>query len=459
MSKVLFITYYFPPITGSGVFRSLKFAKYLPDFDWQPFVISATEDIQLHQFDSTLLEELPSEVRVWRVAAPHPQPYTGLGRLLRRRKSVPVSPSSVPAVAGGKDSASKASPLAFLKSLFRFLTWPLRLVENPPVDVQFYWALRIIPLARRLIKQHQIDVIYTSSAPWSSLLTGLTLKWLTGRPWVLDMRDPWVSNAYVFRDKGLRRKLDIGIERLSLGAADRVIISSAGFVDEVHALGGDKIPEKVTEITNGYDEADFAIPVSEQCTGVNERRWVHLGTTILDRFEPLFRAVMQLEHGLGNFQNITLVFYGWCDPILLKVAEELDVQRFTFKSAIPHPQALTLMRQAELLILLVGSQEHWARLYPAKMFEYLRAGRPVLGIGSRGVAADLIESCGVGCFVAVHEMEKLTTILQQVACDYPAFLAQYYHPDWEMIAQYERRALTGKLAAVLQAVLKQKVVK
>lgn len=64
LSKSLFLAYYFPPIAGSGVYRSAKFAKYLPQFGWQPYVISATEDIQLRQRDPTLLEDLPHKCRM-----------------------------------------------------------------------------------------------------------------------------------------------------------------------------------------------------------------------------------------------------------------------------------------------------------------------------------------------------------------------------------------------------------
>lgn len=453
MPKVLFLAYYFPPITGSGVFRSLKFAKYLPEFGWHPFVISATEDIQLGQFDPTLLKELPDAVRVWRVPAPHPQPYTMLCRLLRRR--TPASASLSSTTEEESVSNSKFS-LAFVKSLFRVLTWPLRLIENPPVDVQFYWALRVIPLAWRLIRQHQIDVIYTSSAPWSVLLTGLVLKRITGRPWIMDMRDPWVSNEYVWRDQGLRRKLDIGIERLALRAADRVVISSIGFVDELRMLAGPEVAAKVVEVTNGYDEADFAVStqISESSFG-RKRLWVHLGTTIWDSFMPLRDAIVRLGPDSEALQEITFVFHGWCEPRVL-VATAPNAEQFVFAPLIPHPQALALMQEAELLILLLGAQKHWSRFYPGKIFEYLRARRPILGVGPRGVAAELVERCGVGCFVAAHETEKLVAVLRQIACDYPAFLAEYYHPDWEMIAQYERRALTGKLTAVFNAVLKQK---
>jgi glycosyltransferase involved in cell wall biosynthesis len=456
MQKVLFLTYYFPPIAGSGVFRSAKFAKYLPKFGWQPIVISATEDIQLQQVDPTLLEELPEEVQVRRVGAPHPQPYTALRQWLRRNTGSVEVASSTPASVKGIESSSNGKQ-SVLKTVFKGLTWPLRLLENPPVDIQLYWSLRIIPLAWRLIRQQEIDVIYTSSAPWSVLLTGLVLKRLTGCPWVLDMRDPWVSNEYVCRDKGLRRRLDVTLEQQALNTADHVVITSAGFMDEIETLAGPAVRSKVIEITNGYDEMDFSIQTDDQSVYDSSQNWVHVGTTIWDRFAPLVDAIARLEKEPSVLQDITFTFHGWCDPRVPEAAKLLNTGSFVFKSAVPHSHAISLMQQSEVLILLLGAQRHWARIYPGKLFEYLRAGKPVLGVGPRGVAAELIERCGVGCFIPADETEKLAAMLRKIACDYPGFLSEYYHPDPDAIAQYERQALTNKLASVFNTLCTEDV--
>ena len=66
--RVLMAAYYFPPLAGSGVFRSLKFAKYLPRFGWQPTVISTDRPPDGWSYaDESLIAEIPADVEVIRI--------------------------------------------------------------------------------------------------------------------------------------------------------------------------------------------------------------------------------------------------------------------------------------------------------------------------------------------------------------------------------------------------------
>jgi hypothetical protein len=42
MKKVLMIAYRFPPMVAPGALRALKFAKYLPEYDWTPVVLNVS---------------------------------------------------------------------------------------------------------------------------------------------------------------------------------------------------------------------------------------------------------------------------------------------------------------------------------------------------------------------------------------------------------------------------------
>ena len=66
--RVLMAAYYFPPLSGSGVFRSIKFAKYLPLFDWEPTVISTDRPPNGWNFaDQSQLKEIPEGMEVVRI--------------------------------------------------------------------------------------------------------------------------------------------------------------------------------------------------------------------------------------------------------------------------------------------------------------------------------------------------------------------------------------------------------
>jgi glycosyltransferase involved in cell wall biosynthesis len=458
MRSVLFIAYYYPPIASSGVYRSAKFVKYLPQFGWQPYVVSTTEDIGVGGFDASLLDDIPPDTPVWRLPTPQPRPYAALARLLRRsqaegsaaqRESNPVSgqcsiPSQTNTAHPGRDSG--------LNSVLKTLARPLRFIQNPPVDPQWYWSLRLIPLACRVMRRHDVAAIYTSSAPWSALLSALVLKRLTGRPWIMDMRDPWTSDECLYRSRGLRREIDLRLERAALRAADRIVVTSPAFVDELQEVSEDCVASKVTVITNGYDEEDFSPESGADLLPSDRRTIAHMGTLIWERAQPLLAALSELASDRDVLDKFRVISHGWTDPrIAARAANQLATGCFVTRPMIGHDRALAIMKEADVLLLLLGAQEHWSRFYTGKVFEYLRAGKPVLGVGPWGVASKLIERCGVGCFVPAHDAERLATVLRQIALDYRSFVDEHYHPEPEIIAQYDRRVLTERLASVLDS--------
>jgi hypothetical protein len=62
LKKVLIITYYWPPTGGAGVQRVLKLAKYLPQYGWQPIILTV-KNPDCPVFDETLLKDIPQELQ------------------------------------------------------------------------------------------------------------------------------------------------------------------------------------------------------------------------------------------------------------------------------------------------------------------------------------------------------------------------------------------------------------
>jgi glycosyltransferase involved in cell wall biosynthesis len=113
---------------------------------------------------------------------------------------------------------------------------------------------------------------------------------------------------------------------------------------------------------------------------------------------------------------------------------------------VSHSEAIGLMRRSHVLLLLAPFD-----YYPGKLFEYMAANRPVLMIGPDNIAADLVRRCGIGCAVEPDDIERLAQVLRQIALDYEGFVAEYYHPNWEEINRYDRKAQTQRLAALLDS--------
>ncbi|HHY55691.1 MAG TPA: glycosyltransferase family 4 protein [Chloroflexi bacterium] len=462
MKRVLIIAYYFPPIGGSGVQRPTKFVKYLPEFGWQPYVISTDRPYGdgAEGYDETLLADIPASVRVWRVPTPQPRPVYRLAQWLGWRSAAVeayrrgVTPPPV-AVA-----PTKQRPPNLVARLRHAMLAPLYLIHNPPVDPALYWALRIVPLARRIIEQEQIDVVFTTVPPWSALITGAQLRHLTGRPWVADFRDPWTDNAFVYFPTTPRRWLDKHLERSLLRQTDAVIAETP---PNLAALVQKTRPNQrlFATIPNGWDREDFpdlasvraGLPPSASADG--RIVLLHPGSAYQGEPLPLLWGVERLAAtGEVDLDRLRFHFVGAVHPMDRQTIER-SPQGFRFHfdtQRISHDQALRLMREAHVLLLLL--RRKGPRVASGKLFEYLVAGRPVLASGAvNGVAGQIVRRCGVGCVVEPDDIDGMAQMLRSVITDYAHLAAKVYQPDWNEIERYERRLLTSRLAATFDQLL------
>jgi len=453
MRKVLFIAYYFPPIGGSGTQRPLKFVKYLPQFGWQPYVISTDRPYGegSEGRDETLLADIPSGVQVWREPTPQPQPVQRLARWVGWQSAAARADNL-----GTEGEVPLVSPeLSFIKRVRRTLLAPLYLVEKPPVDAALYWALRIVPLARRIIEQEGIDVIFTTVPPWSALLTGALLRRLTGRPWVADFRDPWTDNTFTYFPTPRRRWLDERLERRLLNRADAVISVTVPWLQGLRRRAARSQRDKpFALIPNGWDQDDFpgllAVAAGLAPPASNNGRIVllHPGSAYQGEPLPLLRALERL--GPQIREQLRFRFIGYLHPLdRAQIQQSPYANCFVLDSQrVPHPEALQLMSESHILLLLLRKGPGASS---GKIFEYMVAGRPVLAIGT-GVAEQLVKQCGIGLAVHPEDADGLAAALRRAVEDYGGLVESYYRPNWVVIGGFERRVLAAKLAETLDTV-------
>jgi len=91
--------------------------------------------------------------------------------------------------------------------------------------------------------------------------------------------------------------------------------------------------------------------------------------------------------------------------------------------------------------------------YPGKLFEYMASGTPILFVGPQGISADLISRSGTGYFMPADDRKTIISALQMLAEQPDEFRRRIYHPVREVIAAYERKALTQKLAVLFDTLI------
>jgi glycosyltransferase involved in cell wall biosynthesis len=426
------LTYFYPPMGGAGVQRSLKFSRYLPGFGILPSVVCA--DSAEYPHDDELLREVPSDVDVTRI--PH---TTLLARIMSLRRRWP-SPSA------SRESANRGPAEAAPPP--RASPWRDRLISATAAiqfpDDKTAWSSQAQRASMRALPNSPVDIVYSSSPPVSVHRAAMRIARHAGVPWVADYRDLWTGNP-AYAAPSWRRPIDHRWERRLLASADGIVTVTEAFASELSALAGSRVPTIV--IPNGYDEADFAglVPVTLD-PGVF--RIVHTGTFYGQRSpEPLLlgvQRVLQRDAELRARLRVRLVgsIGSRFDPLLDWFSRQFPgvLERTGY---VNHSRALAEMLGASALLLVVDYQDEVS--LPGKVFEYLRAGRPILLIGPpKGESAKLIRECKAGEVVDAGDHH-------QIAATIGHWIARGTGPtpDPARVGQFERRVLSRELAHFL----------
>ena len=226
MKRVLLISYYFPPLLDVGGLRALGFAQNLPAFGWEPYVLSVKNP------DASLCKVGP-ESPTGDIKTFYCRSWFHLNRITWKANGV-------------------------LKLLLK--AFGVKLDDNIVQelfclpDVYAGWVFPAYQTGLRLIKQYDIDVVYVSSKPFSSVLSGVMLKRATNKPLVLDFRDPvsFPGNLFSNNSAGrLRRQVVRKIERFTLANADHLITTTRETLNRYKKLYP-FLKNRSTILYNGY---------------------------------------------------------------------------------------------------------------------------------------------------------------------------------------------------------------
>ncbi len=394
MEKILIITYYWPPSGGAGVQRWLKFSKYLPEFGFEPIILTVDENQASYaQHDYSLLKEINPDLSVYKTKTF--EPYN-LYRKLTNKKEIPY---------GGFSNQKKVT---FFEKLTRFIRGNL-FVPDPRKG----WNRYALKKAIELVNAEQIGVVVTSGPPHSTHLIGRRIKERTGIRWIADFRDPWTDIYYyksLYHSK-LATRFDRYLEKSVLTEADKIITVS----EEVGKLLLQKIPghiEKIVVIPNGYDEEDFDLvePVRNEKFTIT-----YTGTiSISYRIDQFIEAVCQLPDRVK--EQLKIRFVGNVPDEIIDLFHRKNLGALIeVLGYVPHKQAISQMLGASILLMAIPDSPDNKGIVTGKFFEYLAAKRPILAIGPLDGEVDrMINKCHAGKLVSYDETEKMRLFILEI---------------------------------------------
>ena len=353
--RVLMIAYHFPPLQGgSGVLRTLGFARHLPEAGWQPLILSASAGAY----------------------AQKGQLEAGDGQLTVRR-SVALDAARHLSLRG-RYPACLALP-----------------------DRWSSWWLSAVPAGLAMIRRHRPDAIWSTYPIATAHLIGLTLQKLSGLPWIADQRDPMLDDSdpqAPYPSQPRVHRLHGWIEQRIAARSAAIVCTTPGAIAAHRRRLAQVDAGRFCLIENGYEEADF----NDGAAGTGHRsRFLLLHSGVIYPSErdpqPLFEALARLRRdGLLAPHNFQLLLRAtghdaWLAGLLVKYGIGDLV---TLAPLLPHGEALREMQSADGLLLLQAANCNGQ--IPAKLYEYLRCRRPVLALTDlAGDSAAKLRLCGI----------------------------------------------------------------
>jgi len=401
------VAFHFPPLAGSsGIQRTLRFAAHLPSFGWQPTVLTA-HSRAYERTSQDLMAEVAPEVAVERAFA-----------LDTRRH---------------------------LSAFGRYPWW----LASPDRWTSWRWGAAFA--GSRLIRRRRPDVLWSTYPIATAHVIGADLHRRFGIPWVADFRDPMAQEGYP-PDPRIWSAFK-AIEEHTVGTARWSVFTTPGAA-RVYERRYPRFAANIRVLPNGYDEASFAAldglatdPLTAGATTL-----LHSGVVYPSERDPtnLFEALGRLvSSGAFAQGKLRLRFRAsGNDTMLRELSRRHGLQEIVeVLPPIEYRDALAEMLRADGLLILQAANCN--EQIPAKLYEYLRARRPILALTDpAGDTAAAVRDAGIGAIARLDSTDEIALALVEFV--EAIRRGQAALPETSAVARLDRREQARDLSSLLE---------
>ncbi len=417
MKKILFLTYFWPPSGKASLQFPLRMIQYLPQYGFDPMVLTVEEET-FTQKDESLLKEVPEGLRVFKSPVFEPfdlyRKFTGKGK-----DEVLVASETI-----SKENSDPRHKIAVWIRMNLFVP-----------DARIGWFPYAVKEGKRIFEESRFDAIISMGPPHSTHLIARRLSSELNVPFFPVLIDPWMDIAYYQGQSrsALTKKIDSAFEKKVFEAASEVFFVTATTLSEYRK----KYPfleNKSDVLFWGYDGFKFEnLPETKKEGGA--KVLMHSGN-IFDFQNPL-KMWEFLKEKIQSGENFRLKFTGTVSPGIRKSITEAGLDPYTdYLGFLSYDDMIKEVMASDYLWVCAMEKRH----LPGKLFEYLRTGKPVLAFGEDNLEVKtILEKSGAGMMFGFNESPE------------EFFLkAERFTTDMEFIAQFDRKEIAKKLASIIK---------
>jgi glycosyltransferase involved in cell wall biosynthesis len=416
MKNILMISYFAPPYNIPSAVRIGKFAKYLPEFGWNPIILTVKE-LGYYQEDWQQYQGI-NKSQIHRTESLDPL------RLLNFLKKEKVK----------EIHHTKEGITNKIKKIF-------------PIDEKVGWMPFCYRKGKEILSNNKIDAIYcTTGGIHNHVITSYLLAKKFQKPLIIDFRDLWLNHP--FKDIFFYNKLINSYwERKTLRYADKVIVVTAGLkrhYEEKYSF----LENKIEIITNGFDIENF-----ESGKKVNNEA---ITFTFAGNFyknltpESIFNAIpdnindkIKLQF-IGNFRNRF-----W---ILKRKFEERKIHNVEIE-VLPRMiknELFKYLDSADVLLITLPPGKEYECILTTKLFDYLPHKKPILAFCSpKGDLARFIQKGNLGFVVDSNNIKVVNKVIKKILELKKNRVLHKMKRDEEFVNRHSRKNLTQKLAEMI----------
>lgn len=436
--NILIITYYFPPAGGPGVQRVLKFIKYLPEYGWNPVVITVKNG-DFPAKDPSLFSDVPDDVPVYRV--PAAEPYTFYRKLTGKKEDEEI-PVGVLAKEGDPSLLNKMAK------------WIRANIFIP--DARIGWILPVYKKAVELIDKYDIQAVFSSSPPHSLQLSAKFIKNKFNIPWICDLRDPWTEIYYYqhLNRLNISNRLDKKLEKSVLKSADSVSTVSPQLIEQFKSVSN---RNNFIFIPNGYDSTDMKTVDAGKSSNFFTLSYIgnFKSNQNISALWIVINELIQNNQSFAKYFRLKLT--GKIHPDVLESIEEYELAPYLItEDYVPHSVATQRMQESSVLLFPIPQAPDNHGILTGKIFEYLASGTPLLSIGPpQGDAAEIIAEVEGGPMFDYDNKKGIKSYIKKLFQYWRNDSLSFYSPDPDKINKYNRQELTKKLSDHLNMLTKE----